>query len=275
MAKRAEESRKKSREQQKDKKKLQEPLKVKDAVYYLKGKSHKLDTKWEPHYHIIKQRGPVSFTIRHCITRKTKEVHARHLRKANMEWPSVKAPQNVRKSTLVVPDTSDYSDNDYVRDHVDAPTSSTDSSENDEIDEHDEENDKDADHENNDEPQSRSEDDSDTPTEHPVSPTEVAEPPGAAALDQPEEVDPVVPEGPRQKRKYNKRVFPSLRKSPRKLRYRSVPVVPTETETPPAPHASDDAGEESPKEGEDDEVFTQQAVVNLLQCITDIVRPKK
>ena len=68
MAKRSRDSRSQNRKRHNKKVTQHNSFEVGDAVYYHKGRKSKLDHSWEPHYRVVKVRGPVSYAIRHGIT---------------------------------------------------------------------------------------------------------------------------------------------------------------------------------------------------------------
>jgi hypothetical protein len=87
---------------------------VGDPVYLKQHvRKSKLDRKWEPYYRIVKQKSPLTYTIRNQLDGQTKETHARHLRLANLEW-KVSKPEDQRRARrakyVISPPSSDSSD---------------------------------------------------------------------------------------------------------------------------------------------------------------------
>ena len=83
-------------------------LTVGDAVYYRNHtRTNKLQKKWQPHYRVIAQRGPVSFTIKDQVSGKTCDAHAKDLRVARDDemWATDNGSVPKRKATLAVPDS--------------------------------------------------------------------------------------------------------------------------------------------------------------------------
>lgn len=242
--------------------------KVGDPVYYYKGRAHKLDIPWEPHYRVVKVRGPVSYNIRHGVTGKVKEVHAKHLKKADLDWPVIQPSSDYRKATLAAPDTD--SDTDHLGDYDEVasepespievpllPETLT-----------------------NEDSQSSSDNSSDVDAPDDVFEPDTAnkevisasgnnkeaadktllpeEPAVEGATADPETLPPyeeLVNERPKPKRKYTKRVFPSMRDG-------SYPIRSRSRKESPEPHGPDT----------EEEVLNNEKVVNLLSSIASFLR---
>jgi hypothetical protein len=85
-----------------------EKLQVGDPVYLKNNmRANKLQNKWVSHYRIIAQRGPVSFTIKHQLTGKILEAHAKDLRKASEKelWEVKEIQPKPRQATLAFPES--------------------------------------------------------------------------------------------------------------------------------------------------------------------------
>ena len=68
-----------------------------DPVFlYNNKRTNKPDLKWKPYYQILAQKGPVNYLIRDQFTGNVQEVHAEHLRPANLEWKPPRAKETGR-----------------------------------------------------------------------------------------------------------------------------------------------------------------------------------
>ena len=98
-----------------------------DAVYFKNHeRQNKLDTKWIPHYRVIKVKGPTSYMIKDQITGKVKSVHAKDLRiatESDLWGKQIPTPTKMRPSKLVVP-PSDNENSEYESD-MSEPSSNT------------------------------------------------------------------------------------------------------------------------------------------------------
>ncbi len=87
-------------------------------------RKNKLEARWQSHYRIIEQTGPVTFIIKNQLTGKTMKSHAEHLRLSNLDWQVPQDPEerNLRRARYVVPPTFSSTDSSSNDDDTDDNT---------------------------------------------------------------------------------------------------------------------------------------------------------